>query len=69
VTVMTAPYDAIPFRTHGIGSEATARSFASEAARDERPVEQGTSISSRDVIAAWVAAPLLGAACLALLAV
>ena len=66
---MTTSYDALPFRPRRDGSECIARSLASDGAVDAAILEHGTPVSSRDVIAAWTAAALLGALCLILLGI
>ena len=68
MTAKTTSYDALPFRARRNGSEGIARSLASDGPADAETVEHCARISSRDVIAAWIAAPSLGALCLALLA-
>ncbi|HYC15067.1 MAG TPA: hypothetical protein VEC75_12515 [Stellaceae bacterium] len=65
MTAMTTSYDATSFRARRNGSEASARSFAAESAKDHATVEHGTPILNRDVIAAWVAAPFFFLALLA----
>lgn len=65
MTAMTTSYDAFPFRARLNGSDGAARSLASDGSADET----GARVSGRDVIAAWLAAPLLGALCLSLLAI
>jgi len=64
VTAMTTSYHEFSFRARSSGSDGAARSLAS----DDSAGELGARVSGRDVVAAWLAAPLLGALCLSLLA-